>query len=618
MSHDRAVQMRGAGSADPGLLSPQRVSEEAAAGAAGSMQQAQAAWPRLDHVLSYVILACGVLTFVVGAYQILSSQSHVPIWDEWLEIDAVAMAPQHQPPPSWLWSQHNEHRVVFYRLLLLADIGVFHGAHRVFFWSMLVVQCAFLALLLHLVRLEGLRGPRWRVIAGLSAFCLFCPSQWENFGWAFQISFLLPGMFLTSALAGLLAYARSERMRLRSWTGLGLSILAASAATYSNANGVVVWPVLLIIAAVLRLRPWVLVLYGVSGTALIGSYLYHYTSPSYHSSPWQSLSHPLALLGYAARFLGVVLPPWMRSRDLVAVSTGALGILAALGAALWVIQRRGWRKPLPAAMLGLMLFSLATALITALGRVGLGSSQAFQSRYQTYNLLFWLSTLTLWFLIGDQSRPILRRIILAAMPVAMLLAAGMLFPLCLRASRMRILSTEAAAMPLLTGVPDKQALAGLYPDPSLPWRDAEYFREQRLFMFSVPAWKTIDVPLESAYHAGARDRCLGQVELVQRIPPSDLVTTTIAEGLRISGSAVNGNSGAPIRRLVIAANGKVAGFAVGGLQLVRTDKTYLKKPAFNEWSGSVRLPPKARSLDVYAVDEENRICPIGTAAVPAR
>jgi hypothetical protein len=140
---------------------------------------------RVDQLLSYIILACGFLTFVVGSYQILSSHSPVPMWDEWQEINAIATAPRHQPPLSWLWALHSEHRVVFYRLLLLADIHLFHGTHWISFWSMFAVQCALLGLLVWLLRREGLRGTLWRAVAGLCAFCLFCPSQWENFGWAF-------------------------------------------------------------------------------------------------------------------------------------------------------------------------------------------------------------------------------------------------------------------------------------------------------------------------------------------------------------------------------------------------------------------------------------------------
>jgi hypothetical protein len=574
----------------------------------------------VDQLLSYIILAFGLLTFVVGSYQILSSQSPVPMWDEWAEIDAIATAPHHQPPLTWLWSQHNEHRVVFYRLLLLADIHLFHGQHWISFWSMFAVQCALLGLLVWLLLREGLRGTLWRAVAGLGAFCLFCPSQWENFGWAFQISFLLPGFFLMLALLGLLEYARSAGPSKKRWIYLGLSILAASAATYSNGNGVVVWPLLFSAAAVLRLRLRVLLAYAVSGFALIGSYLYHYASPPQHSSPWQSIRHPFAILDYTFKYLGVGLPPWARIRDALAVSSGAFGLLAALAAAAWVLTRSKWRKPLPIVLLGLMFYSLATAFITALGRIGFGPDQAFSSRYQTYNLLFWFSVVALWLLIVDEMGPFLRTVLLTAMAVVMFFAAAGLFPMCLRASRLRTLRWEAAALTFVIGVPDKQALAVLYSDPSIPWRDAEYFREQHLFMFSGSWYGHLNAPLASVYRVDSEERCAGQVDTAAPVPLEDSLTGKDSGGLRISGWAVDRPSGKPIRSLVITADGRIAGFAVGGLQRnTAGSKAFLKKSRFVEWSGYAHPAPGAAAMEVYAVGNRgNELCHLATVTVPKR
>ena len=52
---------------------------------------------------------------------------------------------------------------------------------------------------------------QWRTGAGLAAFCLFCPTQWENLTWGFQTCFVLPGLFATLSFVSLLLYwARSN------------------------------------------------------------------------------------------------------------------------------------------------------------------------------------------------------------------------------------------------------------------------------------------------------------------------------------------------------------------------------------------------------------------------
>ena len=173
---------------------------------------------------------------------------------------------------------------------------------------------------------------------------------------------------------------------------------------------------------------------------------------------------------YAAAYLGVIFPAWIKTRDLLAIASGACGLLVAVVVALWALRRRP-REPLHIALLGFAFFTVATALITALGRLGLGLEQALSSRYQTFNLLFWFSVVSLVLLAADTINHRFRTAVLAATAAATLLAL-IVFPLGLRASRTRVQQDEAAATALLAGVPDQRALAVLYVDPSVVWRDA--------------------------------------------------------------------------------------------------------------------------------------------------
>ena len=397
---------------------------------------------------------------------------------------------------------------------------------------------------------------------------------------------------------------------------LGISILTASAATFANGNGVLVWPILLLIVLVLRLGLRILLTYVVSGACVIGLYLYHYVTPRGSSSPLQSLRHPLLILVYIAKYIGFALPPWVRLRSLVGTITGTFGLLAGLAVILWVLRRR--RQPFPVALVSIMCFPVATAFVTALGRLSYGTDQAFQSRYQTFNLLFWFSLVTLWLLVVNERAPLVKTVTLASMAVAMLLAITQ-FPLVLRAPHLLILHEEAASLALVVGVPDKQALTVLYPDPQVPWRDADYLRSQHLFMFSQPQYGLLGGSIGSLPPVGSPELCDGRVDLLERLPRQDSLTELDSEGLRIAGWAVERSSGEPIRNLVIAADGKIVGLGTGGL-LLRTSgsKAFLKNSRFVEWSGFVRPPPGTESLDVYALnDRRDELCHLATAALPS-
>jgi hypothetical protein len=535
----------------------------------------------------------------------------VPLWDEWTELDALATAPNHQVPISWLWAQHSEHRVVFYRLLLLADIHLFQGRHWIEFGAMLFVQLLSLVVLASLLRFVGLNATLSRAIVGLGAFALFCPTQWENFGWAFQISFLLPTFFLMFSLAALLKYEDSVLQSRPEWHYLGISILSAFAATFSNANGVVLWPLLLLAAIAIVRRIEVLASFVGFGVASIALYLHHYVSPGYHSSPLESIRHPLAVFTYVAGFLGVIVPAWVKARNFIAVSSGALGLLIGTALALWALTRTK-REPLHIALLALTGFSVSTAFLAALGRIRFGLEQAFSSRYQTFNLLFWFSIGSLLLLYLDSTSSSLRSVSLAAITAVMLLAF-LVFPLGLRASRTRTEQAEAASAALLSHVPDKDALAVLYDEPDLLWRDTDYFRQQHIFMFSDKSNGQIGKLLSANFTIGSDSQCRGEANTVKRLLKEDILFGDDAPVLQISGWAVTGSSKTPIERLVFASTSdRVVGYGAslaGSFKAKHSD--IVRKKDFAEWLGFAQVPWDAASIQVYGVSKNsNELCHI--------
>ncbi len=348
----------------------------------------------------------------------------------------------------------------------------------------------------------------------------------KNFRWAFQISFLLPGFFLILALSAVLRYQRSIEQLRPQWVHLALSILAAAAATYSNANGILLWPLLLLVAIALVPRVEVIACFAGFGAVFIGLYLYHYVGPTGPFSPLRALHHPLSIAAYIAEYFGITHILWgVKTSNWLAISSGVIGLFLALAVVVMVLWRQK-PEPVQIALLGFTFFAIATALLTALGRVSLGLEQSFSSRYQTFNLLFWFSTASLLLLLVDKTSPFLRTVVLAAMSGAMLLAFAT-FPVALGSSRTRTQRAEAAATALLSGVPDKDAMAVLYDDPIVVWRDADYFRQQHLFMFSDARNDQLGQLFWSTYQSSPPLRCEGQVTTVQQLPPGNCWETAM-------------------------------------------------------------------------------------------
>ena len=258
-------------------------------------------------VLSYLILLGGLITVVVTGWVVVVSYSRLPFAESWLQIWVAA---NRINPVSlhWLWQQHLEHRFPIPKLFLAVDLWLFHASQQFLLASIFTVQ------LLHLgaIRLEHqgsgrLARSRWRTGFGLAAFCLFFPSQWETFVFSFEVNFVLSGLFASLSFIALLLYWIKSQPQSESsgpWRFLLLSILAALGATFSLANGSLVWVLLVAAALLLRLRLPAIMALVVSGTISILGYFHGYVRPPESDSPLLSMQHPQRVLEHLATYLG--------------------------------------------------------------------------------------------------------------------------------------------------------------------------------------------------------------------------------------------------------------------------------------------------------------------------
>ncbi len=564
----------------------------------------------LSTVLSYLILLGGLSIIVVTGYMVVVSYSRLPFAESWLQISIVA---QGGSPVSlgWLWQQHLEHRFPIPKLFLAVDLWLFHASQKFLLASTFTIQLLHLMLLGWSMRaLGGWRGALWRTGFGLAAFCLFFPSQWETFVFSFEVIFVLSVLFASLSFIALLLYWLSSQQPAagqKPWIFLLLSILAALGATFSLANGNLVWPLLVAAALLLRLSLSAILLLIISGTAGILTYFHHYISPPGSVSLGATIQAPARTLEYLATYLGA---SWTTTYNRSAMFYGIAGLVLLLCLIPRFRLPVGTSRVFSVELLLILMFCLGTAGVTALGRTSSGLDQAFSSRYQTFALLFWWALLMLlllpWF---RGSRAQFTTAIAQACLLGIMLGGIHLAGDAVRKARVHGFELDVAAIALMTDTPDRAQLQHIYPDPDYLWQLLPYMREKRLSIFAGNPAPRMGERLDSGFRLVSSEQCVGAMQSVQTVGGG------ASTALKITGWAWDRKHQRPPPQIVAASNGVIVGLgAVGDWRPnIRAANPYLKT-SFVGFTGYVKNVQPAAALSLYAIFDSQppEACTIAT------
>lgn len=535
------------------------------------------------------------------------SYSSLPHWDGWeIQIQFAANGGG-QSTLRWLWKQENQHRIVIPKLFLLADLRWFHARQAFLLASIFLIQILHLVLLGWCMRvLGGWRGTLWRTGFGLAAFCLFCPSQWENFVWGFQTCFVLSPLFATLSFVGLLLYWKRPQpaSRWTAWEYLVLSIAAALGATYSLSNGNLLWPLLIAAALLLRLRVAALS-FAVVGALSTAVYLHHYTRPQ---GVVAAAETPATLLKYLTSYFG---SSWVSASGksgfpsvpsilCVAEFIGLGGLILFLLLLLRLPSYVQACRPFCIQLDLTLLFCFGTGLITALARLGFGVAQAFSSHYQTISLFFWCCMALLLLggcLPGLHST---RSDVFLPMQICLLgiiVVAAQFAQTPIRRARLRGFGLNAAAMALVTEVPDISQLRWADPPhPDYVLSLVPTLREQRLSAFAGLEPSLLGKPLESMFNLTSPNDCVGKLESATTIP------SAWPRSLRITGWAWDYQHRQPPSLIVTATDGTINGLgAMGDWRPMNKTVRPWMTTNYAGYTGYVQDARSSSQVEVYAV-----------------
>ncbi|MFC0408646.1 hypothetical protein [Roseomonas elaeocarpi] len=598
-----------------------------------------AAW-----LLPGLVMLAGLYALISTAVMVVRCWTPLPIMDQWVQL-----ASNRPLTLGWLWSQHNEHRLFFPRLIFVADRWLLGERNILDLAAGFAMQLGMAWLLFRLAVGAGLRGGPQRLgAAGLALLAMFWAVQFENFTWGFQVQFF--GVLLATA-ATVTALVRVGPGPLGALPVLLLGFVAA----FTFSSGVLA-PFVAVALAIWLGRPWRQVAVLALGAVLIlGVYLIGYETPPQHASPADILPHLHGILAYTVVEIGApfaeALGYFTGSRSTpVAMLTGAAGLILLLLLLFDGLRHRRSLPPAAGALLALALFALSMALLTATGRVSFGIFSAMTSRYATPVMLFWCCLL----LLGSSrcgtaagmppqgpagataqssaatspcasaatspcasaaTSPCASAATswpdFAATPlhaVMLLLAATVALSQGSFARSAQLLAgNRAAALPaVLAGVADEELLAQIYPGPEVPLQLRQNLSTVGTSIYAAPWANWLGQPLAQRVRLLPAGECRGSLD-----------TAVVVDDPVHGGWRAQGQVGVPAlgpRRTILLADGssRIVGFGLSGFDGSRVNSVNIDAaPGMTGWVGAFRATDPATVRAFLLTEGGDAACPLG-------
>lgn len=546
-------------------------------------------------VIAGVIIFVAVSMLIDTVYTEVRLQSPLPYFDEWDSLSLFKELVTRKVPWTEIFSQHNEHRIFFPRLILFSDYWFFGGRGLLDRIAILFIQATHIGLLIWLVQRSRPSTAGRLTVAAVIVILLSSLRQEENFSWNFQVSFV--AVFAVATLACILfsyALARSSR-GLPSLTYYVGAYSCAIVATYTMANGLIVPAILFSLAVATRAKLTIIVSAALVMVVLAAAYLQGYEVPPQHTPYSFSIHHPLRFFGYLAAYIGNFLDP-----DLwPALLLGLWGLLTFTIAAWRVVVLRD-RDPVRLALFGVMTFAIVSALITSLGRVGFGIEQAFASRYSTGSGTFWSASLVFWWSLANARK--LGLVLRGSIGLtALVLITGAISAQGDMKDGMvaRAYQQQEATDALLLGLNDPDSFGEVDSDSRSILEGAAFLKSRGLSVFDGGDAMLVGHLIGDAGGLVGGDACMGS------ILTADLMPNLGENGSRVSGKVWPRQGHRLTDKIYLTdGNAKIVGLATRGLS----------QEDSSSWHGFANSPP-GTTLYAFVRLRGSALCPMGQFSI---
>ena len=317
------------------------------------------------------------IVFLTGlSYLIISTAENVPVWDAWHNPRLFDLMFSGKLKFSDLYEEANGHRLLFPKIITLT-LGYF--SHYDVRWELLVniTLGATIFFLFKIFLADKLKQNNAIYFGAISCISIlvFSLVQYENWYCGWQICIFL--CIATSLLSlAILVLAK------KSYINLLFAMVSAVIATYSFANGLIVWPLGALVLLCQKKSKGFAVAWLASAALFSFLYFYHFESSANF--------HITNLPEHIIYFLAYVGAPLAIESYFKAIIWAAAGLVVFIYLC-WLAVKTATLRRHNLLLMVICVFSLASGLLISVARLGFGMEYALLSRYTSFSGLFWVS-----------------------------------------------------------------------------------------------------------------------------------------------------------------------------------------------------------------------------------
>jgi hypothetical protein len=336
---------------------------------------------RFDSRLVNVLTVVGFGLPLIGYFWMLHRFSvNVIVGDQWDDVTVIAHSYTNLFDWHTLWAQHNENRIFFPNLIVIAlsRTTLFNIQIEEYLSAVMLVVATGFFIWAHRRRA---RATPWLYYCPVLLLA-FSIVQYENTLEGFQMAWYLVLLSLATALLLL------DRTNL-TWLTFAGAVVAGVVGSFSSVQGLLIWPAGLVLLYHRRRSKLIVAIWILSAATSTVIYFHNLNANEGSPDHGYAIHHPLAAVKFYVFAVGDILgfaQQYGRPENVGVLLLGVV-ILALAGISVMLYGiRRDDHGPAPVGV-ALICFGLLFAAMITEGRILFGASAASQSRYTTFDLL---------------------------------------------------------------------------------------------------------------------------------------------------------------------------------------------------------------------------------------